>query len=84
MSSNQLAAAALAGAAAAAAAIFLYAKKARKKRTPVSNPRTFELERFFAQYEFVAQYQLCNSDVSALSLRELLDMCAGDGDMMRA
>lgn len=43
----------------------------------------FELERFFAQYEFVAKHQLCNSDVSALSMRELLDMCANDTEMMQ-
>ena len=34
----------------------------------------FKLERWFAQYEFSAPYQLCNSDCEALTMSELLNM----------
>jgi aspartate/methionine/tyrosine aminotransferase len=34
----------------------------------------FKLERWFAQYEFSAPHQLCNSDCEALSMSELLAM----------
>ena len=34
----------------------------------------FKLERFFALHEFSAPYQACNSDVEALTMKELLAM----------
>jgi len=37
----------------------------------------FELERFFAEYEFQVQHQLSNSDCEAMSVSELLNMTDG-------
>jgi DNA-binding transcriptional MocR family regulator len=58
------------------------ARSAKKQRAPLCvpqrNPGAFVLERFFAEFEFSAAHQICNSDVSSLSMRELLDMCSGD------
>ncbi len=73
------AAAALAGAAAAGIA-FLFFR--RGKRPADTNPGEFVLERYFAEYEFNAKYQICNSDVSSLSLKELLELCAKDQDSL--
>ncbi|MBI5302996.1 MAG: aminotransferase class I/II-fold pyridoxal phosphate-dependent enzyme [Chloroflexi bacterium] len=39
----------------------------------------FKLERYFAEYEFKAQYLLCPSDCESLSLLELLQMADPDG-----
>lgn len=73
------------GAATAAAAVFLYVRQKRRAAAAAPiNPGTFVLERFFAEYEFSARHQICNSDVSALSMRELLDLCADDKEMMQA
>ncbi|MEL6184141.1 MAG: hypothetical protein AAFU79_05910, partial [Myxococcota bacterium] len=33
----------------------------------------FETEHFFAEYEFSARYQLCNSDCESMTIKELLD-----------
>ena len=35
---------------------------------------TFELERYFAKYEFSAQYMLSSSDCETISMSELIDM----------
>ena len=37
----------------------------------------FETERFFADYEFSAPYQLCNSDCESISIQELLSLAGG-------
>ena len=72
--------AALAGAAAASLAAFLYLRRTSRSTapSPLTNPGTFVLERFFAEYEFSAAFQICNSDVSALTMKELLALCAKD------
>ena len=49
-----------------------------------TNPGTFVLERFFAEYEFNAKHQICNSDVSALSLKDLLELCKYDKESLQA
>jgi len=69
------AAAALGGAAAAGLAVYLYL---RRSRPASANPGRFILERYFAEYEFSAKHQICNSDVSSLSLKELLALCTDD------
>ena len=66
----------IAGAAALGAAAYLFYRRTSKPK--VGNPPEFVLERFFAEYEFNAKYQICNSDVSALSLKELLAVCKHD------
>lgn len=38
----------------------------------------FELERFFAKYEFTAQFQLCNSDSEPLAMSDLLASADAD------
>ena len=55
----QVAAAALAGAAAGAALALFFARRRRSAATS-TNPGTFVLERFFAEYEFNAKHQICN------------------------
>ena len=84
IASTQWVSAFAAGALTAAGLIALYHRRCARRQAVLTNPRTFELERFFAEYEFSAQYQICNSDVSALSLRELLDMCSADDQMQQA
>ena len=43
----------------------------------------FELERFFAKYEFAVQHLLCASDVQGWPMGELLAVAdAGDGDAL--
>ncbi|MGK7947624.1 MAG: aminotransferase class I/II-fold pyridoxal phosphate-dependent enzyme [Xenococcaceae cyanobacterium] len=37
----------------------------------------FKLERFFAQYEFLAPYLLCSSDCEAMTIEELLSLESG-------
>lgn len=44
----------------------------------------FKLERYFARYEFQAEYLLCSSDAESLSIGELLDMEAGAAEAFRA
>jgi len=39
----------------------------------------FELERFFARYEFATRHVLCASDVEGYALRDLLALADGDG-----
>lgn len=41
------------------------------------NIQPFELERYFAQYEFQAPYLLCTSDCESLSVRDLLTLQPG-------
>jgi len=72
---------ALVGAAAGVVACLVLRR--RKAGISPNNPRTFVLERFFAEFEFSAKHQICNSDVSALSMRELLALCADDAESMR-
>lgn len=43
--------------------------------------KPFQLERYFAKYEFTAPYLLSPSDCEPLSLKELLSM--GDEDSLR-
>lgn len=76
-----VATASFAAGAALAAAYTLYK---RRSMATASSPRVFKLERFFAKYEFNAKYQLCNSDVSSMSLKELLALCAEDKAGIRA
>ncbi len=40
--------------------------------------KPFELERYFAQYEFSAKWLLCCSDCEPLSMKELLNMADGE------
>lgn len=40
----------------------------------------FELERYFARYEFTTEYLLCSSDCEALSIEELLALEEGSGE----
>ena len=85
MTSHALAA--LAGAAAAGVvAHFILRRRATRtpagRCNPSNNPGTFVLERFFAEFEFSAKHQICNSDVSALSMGELLDLCSEDTESM--
>jgi aspartate/methionine/tyrosine aminotransferase len=42
----------------------------------------FQLERYFAQYEFNTEYLLCSSDVQAMSMREVLALA--DNEMRAA
>jgi aspartate/methionine/tyrosine aminotransferase len=81
---GRLAAAAALGAAACGVAAYFLGRRRESTEACSPNPRTFALERFFAQYEFSAKYQICNSDVSALSMKELLTLCADDTAMMEA
>ena len=38
------------------------------------NLRPFKLERYFAKYEFSAEFLLCSSDCEAMSIADLLSM----------
>lgn len=48
-------------------------------QTPIA---PFQLERYFAKYEFNTEYLLCSSDVEGLSLRDVLELA--DGEMRAA
>ncbi|MCP3921931.1 MAG: aminotransferase class I/II-fold pyridoxal phosphate-dependent enzyme [Desulfobacterales bacterium] len=43
--------------------------------------RNFELEVFFAKWEFTAKYNLCGSDIQSMKLKNLLDMA--DNKMLK-
>jgi len=43
----------------------------------------FKLERFFAKYEFNAQYLLCSSDCESLSVKELLELEKGSEKQLK-
>jgi len=45
--------------------------------------RTFQLERYFAKYEFSAPYLLCASDCRSMSIGDLLDMEPGSEDKFK-
>ena len=47
-----------------------------------TNPRPFLLERYFGIHEFTAKVLLSSSDVESLSVREVLEMSAGDAEAM--
>ncbi len=44
----------------------------------------FKLERYFARYEFTAEYLLCSSDCQAMTIGELLALEAGAADRFNA
>jgi aspartate/methionine/tyrosine aminotransferase len=44
------------------------------------NLRPFKLERYFARYEFKAEFLLCSSDCEAMTIAELLDLEPGAAD----
>mmetsp|Transcript_37646 Transcript_37646/g.88043 ORF Transcript_37646/g.88043 Transcript_37646/m.88043 type:complete len:437 (-) Transcript_37646:253-1563(-) len=76
----------LTGAAAAGIVAYLHLRRSSRRSSSAAptNPGTFVLERFFAEFEFNAKHQICNSDVSALSMKELLALCAEDVASTRA
>ena len=44
--------------------------------------RAFKIERYFAKYEFSADYLLSPSDCESLSMKEVLDMADEEGQQL--
>jgi hypothetical protein len=49
------------------------------KETRVTNLPPFALERYFAQWEFVAPYLLCSSDIEGWRMADLLALADDEG-----
>ena len=48
------------------------------------NLRPFQIERYFAKYEFNSKYLLCSSDMESFSIQEILDLEEGSEERFRS